>query len=208
MNELKERVQALIDKYSPELSAKGLKILLAKRYFESEVSEEPVSSPPGRGMGGIIVGLLSRAYDRKAEAKKYFYERNKYHTFVITVVPCDKTLLPKDVCRDYAFILKKTERAHLGQEPTRTVYKEEKLLSKIEKRILKILKKAEKAPPQEVCRNNIFDAFRYSRTKKYGYKKSFMGKERYEWDIIFIEVIFIALLIIIILCMVLWLIFR
>ena len=39
MKELKEKAQALIDKYTPELSSKGLKILLSKRYFESEVME-------------------------------------------------------------------------------------------------------------------------------------------------------------------------
>ncbi|MBR2464444.1 MAG: hypothetical protein IKB41_03305 [Clostridia bacterium] len=34
MKELKEKAQAFIDKYSPELAAKGLKILLSKRYFD------------------------------------------------------------------------------------------------------------------------------------------------------------------------------
>ena len=34
MNELKEKVQALVDKYFPAFAAKGLKILLSKRYFD------------------------------------------------------------------------------------------------------------------------------------------------------------------------------
>ena len=184
MKELKEKAQALIDKYSPELAAKGLKILLSKRYFESKVGERS-------GMHGVgaIFNSIDRARDRKEEKEKgYNYERNRYHYFVLTVCPMEKNALRREDCREYAFAIKKVERAHIGQEPRRVSYNEDKILSKIEKRILKILKKAEHSLPETVCRNNIWDAFRYSMHQKYEYKDRFLGKESFSWEMIFISV--------------------
>ena len=183
MKELKEKAQALIDQYSPELADKGLKILLSKRYFESEVGERS-------GMHGVgaIFNSIDRARDHKEEKEKgYNYERNRYHYFVLTVCPIEKSALRRENCREYAFTLKKVERAHIGQEPRRVNYNEDKILSKIEKRILKILKKAEHSLPETVCRNNILDAFRYSVHHKYEYKDRFLGKERFSWEMIFLS---------------------
>ena len=183
MQEFKEKVQSLIDQYSPELADKGLKILLSKRYFESSVGERS-------GMHGIgaIFNLIDRARDHKEEKEKgYNYKRNRYHYFVIAVCPIEKTALRREDCREYAFTLKKVERAHIGQEPRRVNYNEDKILSKLEKRILKILKNAKRNSPKTVCRNNIFDAFRYSMHPKYEYKDKFLGKERFSWEMIFIS---------------------
>ncbi|MBE6531503.1 MAG: hypothetical protein E7679_05405 [Ruminococcaceae bacterium] len=184
MKELKEKAQALIDKYTPELSSKGLKILLSKRYFESEVGERS----GGHGVCAIIFNSIDRARDHKEEKKKgYNYEKNKYHYFILTLCPTEKNAFRREECREYAFILKKVERAHVGQEPRRVLYREEKILSKIEKQILKILKKAEKSSAQKVCQNNIIDAFRYAMTAKYEYKERFLGKESFSWEMIFIS---------------------
>ena len=120
MKELKEKAQALIDKYTPELSSKGLKILLSKRYFESEVVERI-----GATGTGAIFNSIEKAHDRKKEKHKYKYERNKYHTFIITVVPNEKSVLSHKCCRDYAFVLKKVERVHIGEEPRHVAYEEE-----------------------------------------------------------------------------------
>ena len=183
MKELKEKAQVLIDKHTPELSRKGLKILLSKRYFESEVGERS-------GMHGVgaIFNSIDRAQDHKEEKEKgYNYERNKYHYFILTLCPIEKNALRREDCREYAFTLKKVERAHIGQEPRRVNYNEDKILSKIEKRILKILKKAEQGSPETVCRNNILDAFRYSVHHKYEYKDRFLGKERFSWEMIFLS---------------------
>lgn len=183
MRELKEKAQALIDQYSPELADKGLKILLSKRYFESEVGERS-------GMHGVgaIFNSIDRARDHKEEKEKgYNYERNKYHYFILTLCPIEKNALQREEFRNYAFILKKVERAHIGQEPRRVFYHEEKILSKIEKQILKILKKAEKSSVQKVCQNNIIDAFRYAMHPKYEYKDRFLGKERFSWEMIFLS---------------------
>ena len=181
MKELKEKAQALIDQYTSELSGKGLKILLSKRYFESGVCERS-----GLQGVGAVFNAIDRARDRKNEEKNgYNYERNKYHYFVMTVCPIEATAVRREECRDYAFLLKKVERAHIGLEPRLVVLCEESVLSKMEKRIRKILKRAEKHSAQKVCRNTLTDAFRYTHPK-YEYKKRFLGKESSTWDMIFL----------------------
>ena len=67
-------------------------------------------------------------------------------------------------------------------------YNEDKILSKIEKRILKISKRSKKASLQRICKNNLSDAFRYSMHQKYEYKDRFLEKERLSWEMIFISV--------------------
>ena len=183
MKNLKEKAQALIDKYTPELSSKGLKILLSKRYFESNVSERS----SGNAIGGVILNSIDRARDHKKEKDNgYNYVKNRYHYFVLSVCPIEKNMIKREECRDYAFLLKKVERAHIGLEPRLIVAREEKVLSKIEKQILKILKKAEKRSAQKVCQNTIIDAFRYAMHPKYKYKKRFLGKGRFSWEMIFL----------------------
>ena len=182
MKELKEKAQALIDKHTPELSSKGLKILLSKRYFESNVSERS----SGYYTTGMILNSIDRARDHKKEKENgYNYVKNRYHYFVLTVCPIKKNMIKREECRDYAFLLKKVERAHIGLEPRLIVACEEKVLSKIEKQILKILKKAEKRSAQKACQNTIIDAFRYAMLPKYEYKERFLGKDRFSWEMIF-----------------------
>ena len=184
MKELKEKAQALIDKYTPELSSKGLKILLSKRYFESNVSERSSVYYAT----GMILNSIDRARDRKKEKENgYNYVKNRYHYFVLTVCPIEKNMIKREECREYAFLLKKVERPHIGLEPRLIVAREEKVLSKIEKQILKILKKAEKRSAQKACQNTIIDAFRYAMHPKYEYKERFLGKGRFSWEMIFLS---------------------
>ncbi len=184
MKNFKDKVQSLIDKYTPELSNRGLKILLSKRYFETDVRERS-----GTHGATAIFNSIDRAMDHKEEKKKgYNYEKNKYHHFIIAVCPIEKNIVQREECREYAFNIKKVERAHIGQEPRRIVYSEDKILSKIEKRITKILKRAEKNTVHKVCQNNIIDAFRYAMHQKYEYKERFLGKESFSWEMIFISV--------------------
>ena len=181
MKELKEKAQALIDQYSPELADKGLKILLSKRYFESKVGERS-------GMHGVgaIFNSIDRARDRKEEKEKgYNYQRNKYHCIVISIIPSNPSTLKRAECRDYAFLLEKVERAHIGQEPRKISYEKDKVLAKIERRISKILKKSQRTSPEKICKNNLLDALRYSHGAKYQYKSFFLGKDRFAWDLIF-----------------------
>ena len=63
--------------------------------------------------------------------------------------------------------------------------KAEKILSKIEKRINKLLSKSQKNTPQKVCKDNLFDAIRYT-APRYGYKRRFLNRERADWELIFL----------------------
>ena len=101
------------------------------------------------------------------------------------MMPDEKSSLKREGCRDYAFVLKKVERAHIGEAPRHYAYAEEKILSKIEKRILKLLKKADRTMTPRICKDTFWDALRYTVSMKYGYKKRFLGKDRLTWNLLF-----------------------
>ena len=182
MKELKEKAQSLIDKYSPELATKGLKVLLSKRYFESAVFERSTGYN-----GSVILSSVERALDHKKEKKYgYNYKKNQYHYLILTICPTDKKLHCRVDCREYAFTLKMVVRPHIGEEPRQIICRENKILSRMEKQIRKILKKAENSPIEKVCQNTITDAFRYALHPKYEYKERFCGKGRFTWEMIFL----------------------
>ena len=158
-------------------------ISVSKRYVETEVEER---SGGYANAGQPIFNIIDRANDRRKEKEKgYNYEKNKYHCLVLTVAPLDEKAVDRKECREYAFVLHKKTRAHIGQEPQQRSCAGAKVLSKIEKRIWKILKKAEKKTAQQVCQNTFRDAFQYAHSPKYEYKTRFCGKERSSWDMIF-----------------------
>jgi hypothetical protein len=182
MQDIKNKAIEIIEKYEDKLTAKGIKITVSKKYFESAVLERHNSYG---GVVGAYFSYLDRARDRRDEIKNgYNFEKNKYHCLVLTLSPLDKTKLTHKDCREYAFLLKKAERAHIGIEPQRKSYEEAKVLAKIEKRIVKILKKAETQTVQQIYKNTIFDALRYVSSSKYEYKEKFCGKDRHTWDTI------------------------
>ena len=194
MQKFKARVQELTDKYESRLAEHGIKVAVSKRYFESEVIESS-----GSGGKSAIFNSAFRARDRKREKDQgYNYQRNRYHCIVLSVLPLAKNGYLREDSKDYSFMLRKVERAHIGQEPRRIAYAEDKLLGRIEKRILKILKKAERQSPEAVCKNRLADALRYTFSGGYGYKKSYCGKDKLTWDIIFASC-FVAVVIVLIL---------
>ena len=184
MKEIRNKVLELIDKYQDQLAAKGIEIVLSKKYTEETVGERSSSYAYA---GSAIINSIERALDKKREAEKgYHFEPNKWHSLVLTIVPLDKKLVHRTSRREYAFVLKQVVRPHVGEKPVETVYQEEKVLQKIEKTILKILKKADKMTAQQVCKDTFRDAFRYCLLSKYGYKDNFCGKDRFTWDMIFL----------------------
>ena len=123
--------------------------------------------------------------------QKVVMNGKEVYKFVVTTMPesisncLEKAgLTPDDV--DYLIPHQANYRI-IEAMASRLNYNEDKILSKIEKRILKILKKAEHSLPETVCRNNILDAFRYSVHHKYEYKDRFLGKERFSWEMIFLS---------------------
>ena len=184
MKGIRNKVLELIDKYQDRLAAKGIEIVLSKKYTEETVGERSSSYAYA---GSAIINSIERALDKKREAEKgYHFEPNKWHSLVLTIVPLDKKLVHRTSRREYAFVLKQVVRPHVGEKPVETVYQEEKVLRKIEKTILKILKKADKMTAQQVCKDTFRDAFRYCLLSKYGYKDNFCGKDRFTWDMIFL----------------------
>ncbi len=184
MDGIKEKVLELISHYEAQLYDQGIYIEVSKKYFETTVGEQ---------FSGSHYHL--DRIDKKLE-RKYSNKRNKYHFITLTVRPVEKQIIHRENCKEYSFLLSKRERPHIGVPPKETEVDEFRLLSKIEKRVLKIIKKAERSNPKAVCSNTLFDALRYT-SAKYGYKKHFFGKDRITWEIVLLSVFGILALILI-----------
>ena len=181
MQEIIEKVNAVLEKYSEQLADNGIKVTVSKRYFEESVGERI-----GNTGNTAIFNEIDRALDRKREKKKgYHHIRNRYHVIVLSVVPVKKDIVRREYCIDYAFFIHKVERAHIGMEPKKYTYEEQKILSRIEKRINKLLRKTQRNTPQKVCKDTLFDAIRYT-APRYGYKRRFLNRERADWELIFL----------------------
>ncbi len=180
MQEAMKKIQSLIDKYEEQLAANGIKITVSKHYFETKAGERY-----RRTNESVILNDLFRERDRRKEKENgYRHVRNRYHCAALSVIPIQKDVVRCQSCKEYAFMLKTIEREHIGIEPTETTYEEQKILSKIEKRTQRILRKAQKYTPQKVCQDTLFDALRYT-FPHYGYKQKFLNKNRGEWELIF-----------------------
>ena len=181
MQEIIEKVNVILEKYSEQLADNGIKVTVSKRYFEESVGEQIRHSGES-----IILNEIEKSLDRKREEKKgYHHIRNRYHVIVLSVIPFKKDIVRREYCRDYAFYIHKIERPHIGTEPKKFIYEEQKILSKIEKRINKLLRKTQRNTTQKVCKDNLFDAIRYT-APRYGYKRRFLNKERADWELIFL----------------------
>ena len=187
----------MISKYENAFFECGIKLEVSKKYCEEAVQED---THENHGLASLLVDRFINIFARRAEkAKGYNRIRNRYHCLVISIVPIDKSKVPKDMCKEYSFFLKKIERKHIGLSPDEYISKERKLLEKIENRILSILKKAKRNGVKKVCHDTVLDAFRYFNSKKYKYKKRILGKEIWFWHIV--NIIVIGLLVTILLVM-------
>ncbi len=168
--QLIDRAEEIVKKYENELLEKGIKCTVSRKYVES------------------VVGDVDRSYEDYINDPTY--ERlknikNKYYVIVLTLSPAKKGEVKKEECKDYSFVVSKRERAFRYANPKEKFYDEDKILAKIEKCIQKILNKSQTKSPVQMCKNNIWDAFRYALLPKYHYKKSYLGKDKYTWQIIF-----------------------
>ena len=181
MKEFKSKVSELLEKYQDRFASKGIRIDIRKRYFETAVDDGRSYHP--NAMGGIL-SAIDLHFAKKRENKMYHYQKNRYHCVILSVCPIDQTFVRSENCREYAFLLRRVGRVMIGDEPTETVCAEDPVLEKIEKRILKILKHAEKASPQKVCKNSLRDAARYLFSNNYAYKEKILGMDRLMWFLI------------------------
>lgn len=177
MQAIREKAQALIGNYEERLAAAGVQLTASLRYFETTVPERTYHRAG-------VPDLIDLALAKKRE-RKYQNARNNYHCLLLSVRPLEKHLVRGDRCKEYAFVLRKVERAYIGQKPQQTAYAEEKLLPKIEKRIQKILKTAETRGASKAYTNALPDSARYCFSTKYAYKSKMLGNVRIAWNLSF-----------------------
>lgn len=184
------KINTLLSDYEEQLTVKGIKCTVSKRYFETKVSMRLHNHSSLLYEADVYLA-------EKRENKKYKHQRNRYHCAVLRFSPIEKNTVKEKDCKEYSFIISKIERLQEGDAPKEHVYREEKILYRIEKLIKKILSKAEKKTAVKVCKENWTDVFRYLFTNnRYAYKKSILGKDIFFWELIFSGIVLSAFVII------------
>ncbi|MBQ4561548.1 MAG: hypothetical protein IJA55_04395 [Clostridia bacterium] len=172
-----DKVRIITESYSEQLAQKGIACKVTKKYFETKTS--PVYTGLRRG----LINLIDEYISRKKE-KKYSNQPNTHHCIIIKFYPIDSYDPKMQNCKEYSFILSQKWRAHIGDEPMLINRDEEILLTKIKRRIRKMINKATHSSPERTCKNCIIDIIRYLFSSKYGYMKNIAGKERSTVEII------------------------
>ncbi len=187
MQQLMNKIENLISEYEAALSEKGIVCSLSKKYFETKVPSVPHRA------SYTLLDDIHRHFAQKRENKHFKHQRNRQHCAVLCFYPADMTLLKKSECKEYAFTLYEISRSEEGMAPKERIHKEDAILRRIEKRILKILKAAEKKDPVRVCKCTKTDYIRYFFRKEYGYMKTVNGKDRAFLDLV-ISAVFLGLI--------------
>ncbi len=134
---LKAETEALLERYRESLAACRLTCEISKKYFEMAPEERDTTSD--RGLMGLFA-LAERHLDKKREKKKkYNFIRNRYHCVILRFSPSETGLIAGEPCKEYAFMIMRKDRPHVGEAPTEKIYAPEKVTEKIEKRIKKML---------------------------------------------------------------------
>lgn len=183
MQQLTYKIENLIREYENALSEKGIACSLSKKYFETKVPHVPHRS------SYTLLDDVHRHFAEKRENSRFKHQRNRQHCAVLCFYPAEKTLLKKAECKEYAFILYEISRPEEGIAPKKKTHKEKAVLRRIEKRIRKVLKSAEKIEPVLVCKCSKADYIRYFFRREYGYMKTVNGKDRAFLDLVFSAVL-------------------
>ena len=163
MQQLMEQIRIVVAKYENELAEKGIACSVSKKYFETDVSSVAVNHTD-------ILHILYGFFANKRENKNFKHQRNRTHCAVVCFYPTDSALVKRKDCKEYAFVISKISRFEEGVAPKKRDYNQKAILKKIEKRILKVLKSAEKNGIYSVCRQTAFDKVRYKFSSKYAYR--------------------------------------
>ena len=132
MKNFTQKLSSLVDEYSAKLAENGVTLEMSRKYFETNPEEYSTSA----GNSNAILDEIIRSSARKREKKKgYDRKPNRFYSIVFKISPSEKGLLPKELCREYSFIQRSTERQYVGEEPKERTCSEDKLLSKIEKNL-------------------------------------------------------------------------
>ena len=168
--ELFEKANLILEKYNDELTSKGIVCKLSRMELKTD---------PGLLFYGASTFLdeLLEKHLQKREEKIRKNKRNKFFLFVLTFLPADKKIKINSP-KNFAFIIKSVTRIAEGFEAKEKIFDEEKVLKKIEKCIVKILRKAESKSPKKICESSFCDNLRYLSLEKYSYLKTLFGKDR------------------------------
>jgi len=178
---LYEKVTELLNKYNTMLVNYGIEITLHRRSFTEEV--EKINHYGDYSIFNLLEYIF---INRKIEEKKYHHIPNRYKLLVLQVKPTRKTSANQKDYKTYAFLVYQFLRAHQGDSPLEWQRKEQSVVAKVEKRLKKLLKRAKKSASPDWCNNTLWDALRYSVANKYGYIENYCGKSRYFWEVLWI----------------------
>ncbi len=187
------KVNSLVTQYDEQLSELGIKCKVSKKYFET-------NAPTQLNHGTDFLDMLYTHLSTKRENKHWKFQRNRYNCIVITFSPINNAS-KKQEYKEYSFMLNKTERVDIGFKPKEKDYSEEKILKKIEKRILKFIEKAQNKTPELACKANLLDRFRYVNSIKYTYKQKMGNHDKSFWDtVLSVGFLFLVILIMLAIC--------
>ncbi len=175
------KAKELVEQYNKLFEPYGIYITVKHSFYEKEVETYKSNS---NGSGGSFINALEYLFINRHKEKKYGKVPNRYRYLTIQVSPLDKQILPQHDIKQYSFLLKKTERAHQGQEPTETTVSDLRILKKLEKCLQKLLKKGRAKAKKLWYRNDFWDCLRYTFMPRYNYLEFYCGKEKIFWDIL------------------------
>ena len=155
----RDSIHALVEQYNTRFAEKGIHCTVYQKY-----AEQPASTRLG----------LSAVLDEQRE-KRYHNQPNRHYFVILRFSPVDKTRVKKTDCKEYGFAFRSIQRIHTGEVPVETVCSETKMLHKIEKRLQRMLKRAEASPAEQVCQDRWYDVFRYTLLLPYRHKGRFLG---------------------------------
>ena len=170
------KINALLESYQPQLNKLEIDYKLSKKYFELKTGSAYTT--------GNLLSKISQHLAKKREDKYYKHQNNRYHCLVLAFYPIGTDKNKKLLCKEYSFLLQKTERMEEGYAPKYKANSEEKILRKIEKVIKRIIRKAESKGSEKACAESWLDSFRYLFNIEYGYMKRISGKEGDFWDLL------------------------
>lgn len=186
---LYENVTKLIDQYNGMFVEHGIEITIHRRSFKEDIEAYNYQSQHS------FLNMLEYIFiNKKKEEKKYHHIPNQYKLLVLQAVPISKTIAAKKDCKKYAFLVYQLSRAYQGDKPIEWQHKEQSVIARVEKRLKKILKQAEKSTSTDSCSDTLWDALRYSFSKKYGYLENYCGKSRFFWETLWICVVALPVL--------------
>ena len=181
---LYDKVVELTNQYNTTLVEHGIEISMHRRSFKEEVKEYNYM-----GLHGFFNFLEYILVNKKIEEKKYHHIPNRYKLLILQVSPISKTIANKKNCKKYAFLLYQLSRAHQGDKPIVWQRKEETVIARVEKRLKKLLRQAQKSTSPNWCNDTLVDALRYTLSKKYAYLEDYCGKSRDFWEILWLCII-------------------